>query len=82
MERDFQPRFVAYAAEQGRLPEAQLAHDAEQWPGGKMCGFILWIPEAWARWAAETGERPEWAGAWSDRQHRKFDAWCAARSKP
>ena len=39
------PRFVAYAAAHGKTPSAMLEHDDEAWPGGKMCGFILWIRE-------------------------------------
>lgn len=37
------PRYVAYARSQGRSPAAQLRHDLEEYPGGCMCGFILWI---------------------------------------
>lgn len=40
------PTYVAYAAAHGRTPEQQLAHDHEAWPGGVMCGFILWVSKA------------------------------------
>lgn len=39
------PRFELYAAEHGRTPDQQLEWDRAQWPGGMMCGFILWIDE-------------------------------------
>lgn len=41
--RHFQPYFVAYAKSNGREPQAQLDHDKTEWPGGCMCGFMLWI---------------------------------------
>lgn len=37
------PRFVAYAASKGLTPEDALARDKKRYPGGCMCGFILWI---------------------------------------
>src|SRR3546814_8554490 len=38
----YNPRYLAYAAEHSRTAEEQLANDREEWPGGLMCGFILW----------------------------------------
>ncbi len=37
------PRFVLYATSQGRKPQEQIDHDKTAWPGGCMCGFILWM---------------------------------------
>jgi hypothetical protein len=45
MTTKYQPRFVAYAKAHGRTPNAQIKHDTGKYPGGKMCGFILWISE-------------------------------------
>lgn len=39
------PRFVAYAASNGLTPEAQIEADRTRYPGGLMCGFILWSDE-------------------------------------
>lgn len=39
------PRFVAYAKAHGKTPSGMLKHDEEAWPGGIMCGFVLWIAE-------------------------------------
>jgi hypothetical protein len=50
-----------------------LVHDKKKWPGGKMCGFILWIRERWNVWAEEAGEIKN--GSWGERQHKKFDKW-------
>lgn len=41
------PRYEAYAKEHGKTPEQMLAHDEIAWPGGKMCGFMLWISDRW-----------------------------------
>lgn len=34
--------FELYCTAQGRTKPAQLAHDTDLYPGGKMCGFIIW----------------------------------------
>ena len=39
------PRYLAYCKAHGRTPEAMMAHDDEQWKGGRMCGFLLWHSE-------------------------------------
>jgi len=68
---------VALGTEQGRAHFPVFAAFA----GGRMCGFILWIDDAWHRWAKEAGEKRsgyDGQGAWSDRQHAAFDAWLDA----
>lgn len=54
-QREWNPRYVAYARAHGNDPEAQLAADRIAWPGGVMAGFTLWIGEQWAEWRANTG---------------------------
>ena len=76
-ERQWNRRYLAYAAAHGHGAEEMLARDAERWPGGKMCGFMLWVQARWRTWAKEAGEHPEWGGGWSARQHAAFDAWLA-----
>lgn len=39
----FNPYFVHYAKSNGNTPEKQLEVDDKAYPGGIMCGFILWI---------------------------------------
>ena len=39
------PNYIAYAAIHGRTIDQQLQFDAEQWPGGVMTGFTLWIAQ-------------------------------------
>ncbi len=43
--RKWNPLFAAYARAHKRTPAGQLAHDETTYPGGKMCGFILWIAQ-------------------------------------
>ena len=39
------PRYAAYAQAHGRTPDEMMVHDRDKWPGGCMCGFIVWISE-------------------------------------
>jgi hypothetical protein len=41
--KQWNPHFVSYAKAHGRTPSKQLEHDDEAYPGGKMCGFIVWM---------------------------------------
>ena len=36
-------RYVKYSQAHGRTPEQQMEQDRIDWPGGCMCGFVLWI---------------------------------------
>lgn len=73
----YQSRFLAYCRAQGRRPKDQLAHDSEAFPGGKMCGFVLWVCARWAEWKKQSG----WpCGTGRDvvlgpDDHRAFDLW-------
>src|SRR3546814_5512412 len=49
----YNPRYLAYAAEHSRTAEEQLANDREEWPGGLMCGFILWNTARIAEYRSE-----------------------------
>lgn len=69
------PRFARYAAVNGRSPEEQLAHDAGQFPGGKMTGFMLWISERWVEFRAAHQLSRD-----AIPDHAKFDAWLGAAS--
>lgn len=39
---NWNPRYLAYCRAHGKTPEKMLEHDEERFPGGCMCGFILW----------------------------------------
>ena len=66
------PRYLAYCRAHGRTPDDMLAFDEQAWPGGKMCGFILWMSE---QWAAFTKLYPHNIHIRTDEIHAAFDAW-------
>lgn len=37
------PRYLAYCKNQKLSPENCLKRDEKRWPGGVMCGYILWM---------------------------------------
>jgi hypothetical protein len=77
---DFNPRYVLYAKAHGEQPEDILLRDEEAYPGGKMCGFILWMRR---RINEAEKERPELF--FFDGRHSRlydqvgFDKWLKAR---
>jgi len=71
---EFNPRYAAYAKAHGNAAEAQLEHDTLVYPGGCMCGFILWITEAWGSFYAETK-----TNRWTHNRHELFDNWLSDR---
>jgi hypothetical protein len=42
----YNPRYIAYSRANGNTPNRQLLEDRDDWPGGCMTGFQLWISEA------------------------------------
>jgi hypothetical protein len=46
----WKPRYLAYAAANGKSPEAMLDADATQWPGDEMRGYKQWLCWAWKTW--------------------------------
>ena len=66
-----QHRYLCYAAAHSRTPEAMLEHDREAWPGGHMCGYLIWISREWQAWSREH-EKPRTCHTPVD--HADFDA--------
>lgn len=64
------PQYERYAEIHGRSPESQLEHDRKRWPGGCMCGYILWISQVRAAYYAETGDGAEII--WDRDRHHRF----------
>jgi len=77
-DREWNPRYVAYAASYGRTPEAQMEVDRIEWPGGRLAGFLTWNSEQLLIWAEETGQRKACGDSWSVTQLAEYDAWLAA----
>ena len=64
-------RYVAYANAHGKTARTMLPFDRKRWPGGVMCGYIIWINGKWNEFAKAIGVERYWAGLQQDR----FDAW-------
>jgi len=88
MARQWTSRYTAYATEHGRSPEEMLEADTERYPGGKMCGFTLWIRAKWKEWRKLFGPAPVriphlqgapnlgyWDWTPTDDDHKRFDEW-------
>lgn len=41
--------YTLYAKAYDNTPDDQMVADQEKWPGGRMCGFILWMNAAWRK---------------------------------
>ena len=39
------PRYAAYAKAHGRTTADMMERDRAAWPGGCMCGFLVWMSE-------------------------------------
>lgn len=71
------PRYAAYAAAHGRTPEDQLDADRLEWPGGIMCGFVLWNS---ARLQEARAAMPEAFCFDALIDHAAYDSWLADRA--
>ena len=41
--RMYSTNYLSYCKAHNKTPEAMMEHDRSEFPGGVMCGFILWI---------------------------------------
>jgi len=75
------PRYLAYCLAHARTPDEMREADSEDWPGGKMTGFILWMSRRWSQWAKLRGYNVEPASVHrtvlTNAHHADFDAWLA-----
>jgi hypothetical protein len=58
--REFTAEFTAYSSAHNRTPQDQLEADSQEYPGGRMTGFILWVGRALRAFKAEHPQH--WAG--------------------
>lgn len=75
MSAPWNPRYAAYARAHGRAPEDMLTHDRSAWPGGPMCGFILWMSRRWRDWRSLRSKRHDEILSADD--YADFDRWLA-----
>lgn len=52
---NWNPRYVAYAKANGRTPRDQAACDEDDYPGGRMTGFVLWLRPQWVEFQTMHG---------------------------
>jgi hypothetical protein len=82
------PRFTLYAKSNGLSERQQLKKDREEWPGGCMVGFSLWIGRKWSDWWQQhRGDRrdlPEsvFDAIRGDEEHKLFDEWLCENYRP
>ena len=70
------PRYLAYcAAEKVATPDEMLAIDQQRWPGGSMCGFMLWLRARYQEWYQVIGGQP---AILFPEHYRAFDQWLNA----
>ena len=73
--KDWDSRYICYcAANGGLLPEETLKRDEEKYPGGCMCGFLLWSQGMIRKWV-------EHNIALTDSQEAK-QSWNGVRDAP
>lgn len=75
----YQPRYLAYCAAHGKTPGEMRVHDTALFPGGPMCGFILWISQQWRAWK-EANNRGTW-DVLSEADHDSFDRFISATER-
>lgn len=78
---EWNSRYIQYCRVNGELnPNRMLENDSERYPGGKMCGFILWVQNKWRQWYEFIGIGK--LSVYEQRlyqDHAAFDKWLAAQ---
>lgn len=76
-QHEYTRRYLAYCKEHGATPAEMLIRDEREWPGGRACGFILWLSARWQEWHKMHGRVGGAATSYlkSDVDHQAFDAW-------
>ncbi len=68
------PYYLSYCEAHGRTPEEMKAHDRKLYPGGRMCGYMIWNQNKWGEFAKAHGmSRLELRSM--DDLHDRFAAW-------
>lgn len=71
------PRYLAYCRVHRKTPRQMHNYDARRFPGGSMCGYMIWIQGCWSAWREIHGvpDIPL-----NDDGHAQFDRWLNAET--
>jgi len=72
-------RYSLYCLSNGHSEEEQLEIDRGEWPGGCMCGYIIWINGKWSEFRKNKGYKVDRFMSGSD--HKEFDSWLEDKVK-
>jgi hypothetical protein len=75
-EAQFNSRYVAYCQAHKLTPDEMLQRDEVLWPGGVMCGYMLWIGR---RFAEAKIEQTDYFFDGHLYDHVGFDEWLEIR---
>lgn len=65
------PRYIAYCTAHGNTPEQQAAADEIAYPGGRNCGFILWMSVKLSAYKKSLGRK--WYDSLTTAEIAEFD---------
>ena len=76
-EGEWNPRYICYCFAHGNTPQQQYSVDRKRWPGGMMCGFILWNEEMISLFSRMHGKEGFYFvhGNLTTEGHEAYDAW-------
>jgi hypothetical protein len=69
---DYQQRYVAYAKSNGKTPDEMLKHDKNNFPGGCMANYIIWINSKISDFKCLIGKN---GYGLSREEHDQFNEW-------
>lgn len=72
-ERKWNPRYIAYCKVHAKSPTSMLEHDEIKWPGGRMCGFMLWLGGRWREFARQ--KKAIFSAPFVHQNGAEFDRW-------
>lgn len=70
--------YQVYCRENGNDETRQLELDEQRWPGGKMCGYMMWCGEKWSQWRTLKGFSRD--RVLSEAERDEFFGWVGVQS--
>lgn len=68
-------RYRAYCDAHNATVDEMRERNDREFPGGRGCGYILWISARWQEWRKAKGYHRDYPLSQED--HDEFDAWLA-----